>query len=72
MVTIVMKSGKVFRDVKLQSAQSGLVQVTMKRSVASGDELLGMVVSKEIFKFQEWHEDEWWVSFNTDAVEGVR
>lgn len=72
MVTIVLKSGKVFRDVELQSAASGLVQVVMKRSVASGDELFGMVVSKEVFKFQEWHEDEWWVSFNTDAVEGVK
>lgn len=72
MATIVMKSGRVFRDVKLQSATSGLVQVTMKRTVASGDELLGMVTGGEVFKFQEWHEDEWWVSFNTDAVEGVK
>lgn len=72
MVTIVMKSGYVFRDVELQSAASGLVQVVMKRSVASCDELFGMVRTNEVFKFQEWNEDEWWVSFNTDAVEGLK
>lgn len=72
MVTIVMKSGRVFRDVELQSATSGLVQVTMKRTEVSGDELLGVVTGGEVFNFQEWQEDEWWVSFNTNAVEGVK
>lgn len=72
MVTIVLKSGRVFRDVELQSVTGGLVQVTMKRADAEGDELLGLVRSKEVFKFQEWQGSEWWVSFNTEAVEGVK
>lgn len=72
MVTIVMKSGKVFRDVNLQVAGKSLVQVIMKRSVVSGDELFGMVKGGEVSSFQEWHEDEWWVALNGEAVEGVK
>lgn len=72
MVTIVMKSGKVFRDVALKSATKSLVQVTISRAEVCGDELLEMASGGEVFDFQEWRESEWWVSFNTSAVEGVK
>lgn len=71
MVTIVMKSGKVFRDVALKGATQSLVLVTISRAEVCEDELLEMASGGEVFNFQEWRESEWWVSFNTEAVEAV-
>lgn len=72
MVTIVLKSGKVFRDVELVSTEGGLVQVNVKRSEVSGTDLLGLVKENEVYNFTEWKESEWWVSFRTEYVEEVR
>lgn len=71
MVTIVMKSGKVFRDVELSDFGKLLVIVYVDREGVQGDELVKMVESGEVYSFNE-HKDEWRICFNTSAVEGVK
>lgn len=72
MVTIVMKSGKVFRNVKLSDFGESLVIVYTVRKDVQGDELVKMVEGGEVWSFNEWYEDEWRICFNTSAVEGVK
>lgn len=72
MVTIVMKSGKIFRDVKLSCCEERLTIVYASRRDVTGNELFKMVDGKEVWSFEEWHEDEWQICFNTSAVEGVK
>lgn len=71
MVTIVLKSGKVFRDVTLSNYGERLVIVHASRRGVQGNELVKMVAGKEVYSFDEHGQDEWRICFNTDAVEGV-
>ena len=72
MTTIVMKSGKVFRDVRLSRFGEQLVIVYATRKDVQGDELVKMVAGGEVYSFKERGEDEWRICFNTSEVEGVK